>query len=75
MICVQILCAGDDKWNKIVSHAQKCNIDCKRMYSHKSSTEPQTCVIYDVVGNLKGVIFESHFVDDMSADEKVAPLL
>ncbi|XP_047967829.1 calmodulin-binding protein 60 A-like [Salvia hispanica] len=69
----ELLCAGDSNWNKIVGHAQKCNIDCKRMFSHKSLTEPQTCVIYDAVGKLKGGIIESHFVpiDDMSADEKV----
>ncbi|XP_041997149.1 calmodulin-binding protein 60 A-like isoform X2 [Salvia splendens] len=68
----KILCVGDCKWKTIVSHAQKCNIDCKRMFSHKSSTEPQTCVIYDAVGKLKGSIVESHFVpiDDMPSDEK-----
>ncbi|XP_042043561.1 calmodulin-binding protein 60 A-like isoform X1 [Salvia splendens] len=68
----KILCVGDCKWKTIVSHAQKCNIDCKRMFSHKSSTEPQTCVIYDAVGKLKGGIIESHFVpiDDMPSDEK-----
>ncbi|KAG6386158.1 hypothetical protein SASPL_155049 [Salvia splendens] len=70
--CAIILCVGDCKWKTIVSHAQKCNIDCKRMFSHKSSTEPQTCVIYDAVGKLKGGIIESHFVpiDDMPSDEK-----
>ncbi|KAL1566223.1 calmodulin-binding protein 60 A-like isoform X2 [Salvia divinorum] len=68
----KILRVGVSAWNKIVSHAQKCNIDCKTLYSDKSSTEPQTCVIYDVVGKLKGGIIESYFVPiyDMSSDEK-----
>lgn len=44
------------------------------MYSHTSSDElPQMRVVYDVVGELKGVINESHFVaiDNLSADKKV----
>lgn len=56
-----------------MAHARTCKIDDKKMYSHQSSTEPHMGVIYDSVGELKGVIDESHFVpiDNLSADEKV----
>ncbi|KAH6807599.1 hypothetical protein C2S51_028707 [Perilla frutescens var. frutescens] len=68
----KILRAGDIKWKTIVEHAQTCNIDDKRIFCHESSTEPQMGVIYDAVGDLKGVINESHFVpiDNLSADKK-----
>ncbi|XP_057806286.1 calmodulin-binding protein 60 A-like [Salvia miltiorrhiza] len=68
----EMLGAGDGRWNTIVTHAQTCIIDDKKMYSHESSTEPQMCVIYDSVGKLKGVIDKSHFVpiDNLSADKK-----
>ncbi|KAH6832688.1 hypothetical protein C2S53_015428 [Perilla frutescens var. hirtella] len=68
----KILCAVGSKWETIVKHAQTCNIDDKRIFFHKSSTEPQMGVIYDVVGDLKGVINESRFVpiNNLSADKK-----
>lgn len=72
IICIQILVAGDSNWQTTVTHAQTCIIDDKRMFSHKSSTEPQMAVVYDAIGKLKGLIDESHFVpvDDLSADKK-----
>ncbi|XP_047972251.1 calmodulin-binding protein 60 A-like isoform X2 [Salvia hispanica] len=68
----KILNVGDGRWKTIVSHAQKCKIDCEKMFCHRSSTEPQRCVIYDCVGKLKGDIMESQFVgiDNLCADRK-----
>ncbi|XP_042012573.1 calmodulin-binding protein 60 A-like isoform X1 [Salvia splendens] len=67
-----ILDVGDGIWKTIVSHAQDCKIDCAKMFCHKSSSEPQRCVIYDCVGKLKGEMIESQFVgiDNLSADKK-----
>ncbi|KAH6797433.1 hypothetical protein C2S52_021987 [Perilla frutescens var. hirtella] len=68
----EILQVGDGTWKAIVAHACNCTIDEKKMYLHKSPTEPQMSVIYDAVGKPKGVIDESHFVtiDNLSADKK-----
>ncbi|XP_057806288.1 calmodulin-binding protein 60 A-like [Salvia miltiorrhiza] len=68
----QILRVGDGAWKTTVTHAETCIVDDKKMYSHKSSTEPQMRVVYDVVGELKGVIDESHFVPihNLSPDRK-----
>lgn len=73
IICIQILGAGDGNWQTTVTHAHTCIIDDKGIYSHKSSTEPQTAVVYDASGKLKGLIDESHFVPivELSADKKV----
>ncbi|XP_042013623.1 calmodulin-binding protein 60 A-like [Salvia splendens] len=67
-----ILNVGDGRWKTIVSHAQACKIDREKMFCHKSSSEPQRCVIYDCVGKLKGEMIESQFVgiDNMCADKK-----
>ncbi|XP_047947866.1 calmodulin-binding protein 60 A-like [Salvia hispanica] len=63
-------------WDTILSNAQSCKIDCTKMFCHKSSTEPQRCVIYDCVGNLKGEMMDSQFVgiDNLSAARKVDAL-
>ncbi|KAL1541527.1 calmodulin-binding protein 60 A-like isoform X1 [Salvia divinorum] len=67
----KILCVSDGIWKTIVSHAKRCQIDCEKMFYHKSSSEPQRCVIYDCVGKLKGEM-ESQFVgiNNMCADRK-----
>lgn len=79
VICIQILCVGDDKkWETMITHARTRDInEDKRMYTHKSSGEPQMRVVYDVAGELKGVIDESGFVciDNLSADKKILSCL
>lgn len=85
VLCIQILLGVggcNRKWKAIVAHATTCTTgdgrmhydDDQRMFSHKSSNEPQMIVVYNFVGKLKGVINESHFVpiDNLPADDKVS---
>ncbi|KAI3454543.1 hypothetical protein Pfo_011206 [Paulownia fortunei] len=68
----KIVGAGAKMWKATVDHAQTCVIDDKRMYLYYPSSEFKMGVTFDVVGGLKGVIQDSHYVpvNNLSADEK-----
>ncbi|KAL3642471.1 hypothetical protein CASFOL_013286 [Castilleja foliolosa] len=66
-----IVCAGA-KWKATVNHALTCVIDDKRIYLFYPSADSKTSVAFDIVGRLKGLIHDSHYVPviNLSADEK-----
>ncbi|XP_051123292.1 calmodulin-binding protein 60 A-like isoform X2 [Andrographis paniculata] len=60
-------------WKAIVEHARTCIIDDPRIYTYyNASSEHNFHVVFDVVGGLKGIIYDSHYVpaDDLSKDQK-----
>ncbi|KAG8378990.1 hypothetical protein BUALT_Bualt07G0041800 [Buddleja alternifolia] len=60
------------KWKVTVDHAQTCIIDDNKIYLYCPSSESKTGVTFNVVGGLKGLIHDSHYVpiNDLSEDEK-----
>ncbi|KAG8378991.1 hypothetical protein BUALT_Bualt07G0041900 [Buddleja alternifolia] len=60
------------KWNATVDHAQTCIIDDNKIYRYPHSSESETAVTFDVVGGLKGLIHDSHYVpiNNLSEVEK-----
>ncbi|KAK6148431.1 hypothetical protein DH2020_019343 [Rehmannia glutinosa] len=68
----KIVGAGAKTWKATVDHARTCIIDDKRICSYYPSSEYEMGVIYDVVGGLKGLIHDSHYIpiNNLSGDEK-----
>ncbi|CAA2983636.1 calmodulin-binding 60 A-like isoform X1 [Olea europaea subsp. europaea] len=59
----KIFHAGPQIWKGTVDHACKCDIDDKKLYLHYSSTsECKDGVVFDVVGQLKGILHNNHYV-------------
>ncbi|KAL2515716.1 calmodulin-binding protein 60 A-like [Forsythia ovata] len=66
----QILGAGAKKWKGTVDHARECIIDDRNMHVYcSSSSESKNGVVFDVVGQLKGVLRNGRFVPIESAYE------
>lgn len=69
----KIFGAGHSTWKGTVDHARKCDVDDKKMYLHySSSSECKNGVVFDVVGQLKGVLRNNHYVpiERVAEDEK-----
>ncbi|CAI9757478.1 unnamed protein product [Fraxinus pennsylvanica] len=69
----KIFGAGHSTWKGTVDHARKCNIDDKKMYLHcSSSSECKNGVVFDVVGQLRGVLRNNRYVPigSVAEDEK-----
>ncbi|CAI9753916.1 unnamed protein product [Fraxinus pennsylvanica] len=65
----KILGTGSKTWNTTVDHARQCIIDDRRIYFYNSSTEYKNGVVFDTVGQLKGVLRNYQFVPIESAYE------
>ncbi|KAL3835165.1 hypothetical protein ACJIZ3_009901 [Penstemon smallii] len=64
---------GGAKWKATLDHAQTCVVDDKKMYLYTSpSSELTVRVVFDVLGQLRGVIRDSCYVpiDNISEVEK-----
>lgn len=71
---IQILGSGMSAkmWEVTVEHALTCVID-KRVYLYYSpGTQPIKCVVFNIVGELLGLLTESQYVrvDKLSKNEK-----
>ncbi|KAK4437170.1 Calmodulin-binding protein 60 B [Sesamum alatum] len=64
-----IVGAGAEILKATLDHARTCNIDDKRIYLYYPSSELKMGVAFDVVGGLKGVIHDSHYVPNNHLSE------
>ncbi|KAL0416977.1 UNVERIFIED_CONTAM: Calmodulin-binding protein 60 D [Sesamum latifolium] len=67
--CLQIVGVGAELLKATLDHARTCNIDDKRIYLYYPSPELKMGVAFDVVGGLKGVIHDSHYVPNNRLSE------
>ncbi|KAL0342794.1 UNVERIFIED_CONTAM: Calmodulin-binding protein 60 B [Sesamum calycinum] len=64
-----IVSVGAEILKATLDHARTCNIDDKRIYLYYPSSELKMGVAFDIVGGLKGVINDSHYVPNNHLSE------
>lgn len=58
-------------WEVTVEHARTCELD-KRMYMYPTSSQQKTSVVFNVVGQVMGLLSEGQYVpaDKLAETEK-----